>query len=61
MFTLLRHQSPAVVHILTHSGNFAFGPNSRFKKKCRARAVLGLKNEVRSQHCSTPRRFQPDL
>jgi len=35
MLTLLRHQCTAVTHILTHSVNLAFGPNSGFKNKCR--------------------------
>ena len=31
MFSLLRHQYPAVAHILTHLVNLAFGPKSGLK------------------------------
>ena len=37
IITLLRHQYPAVAHILTHSVCFAFGPKSGSKNICRAR------------------------
>jgi len=49
MFTLLRHQYPAVTHILTHTVNFAFRPNSDFENKEGARAVLGFQSEARLQ------------
>jgi len=42
MFTLLRHQYPAVAHILTHSVNLAFGLKSGFKNKCQDRAGFRL-------------------
>jgi len=57
MFTFLRHQYPAVAHILTHSVNLAFGPKSGFKNKCRARAGFGLVisglGRVRASKCGT--------
>ena len=48
MFALLRQQSTAVSHILTHWANLTFGPKSGFKNKWlasmrfRARAQFGL-------------------
>jgi len=44
MFTLLRHQYPAVGPILTHSVNLAFGPKPRFKNKFGAQAGFGLQS-----------------
>ena len=41
--TLLRHQYPAVAHILTHSVNLAFGPQKY--------VGLGFQNEARLQFC----------
>jgi len=35
LFTLLHHHYPAVAYILRHSVNWAFGPKSGFKNKCR--------------------------
>jgi len=49
MFTWLRHQYPAVAHILTHSVSLSFGSKSGFKNNCRARAGFGLPNEARFQ------------
>jgi len=51
MFTLLRHQNPAVAQILTHSVNLAFEPKSSFKSECRARTGFRLQNETRLQLC----------
>jgi len=39
MFASLRHQYPALVHILTYSVNLAYGPELGFKNKCRIRAA----------------------
>ena len=36
IINLLRHQNPAVAHILTYSVNLTFGPKSDFKSVCRA-------------------------
>jgi len=41
----------AVAHILTSSVNLAFGPQSGFKNKCRARAGFRLQNEALLQLC----------
>ena len=41
----------AVAQILTPSENLAFGPNSGFKNKCRARAGFGLQSEALLQLC----------
>jgi len=49
MFTLLRHQNPAVVHILTQLVNLALGPKSGFTNNCWSRAGFGLQNEAHSQ------------
>ena len=48
-FTLLRHQYSAVAHILTHSVNLAFGPESGLKNKCWAWDMFGHENEGRLQ------------
>jgi len=44
IFTLLRHQYPAVGHILTRLVNSAFDPKSGFKNKSRARARFKIVN-----------------
>jgi len=46
MFTLTRHQYPAVAQILTHSVNLAFGPKAGFKYRRRARAGFGRQYEA---------------
>jgi len=59
MFTLPHHQYPAVRYILTHLVNWAFGPKSGFKIKCRDRAGFGLQNETRAQLCSAVSDLEP--
>jgi len=47
MFTLLRYRCTAVVHILIHSVNLAFGPKSGFKHNCQVRAFdFGFKLQI---------------
>ena len=43
IFTFLRHQYPAVAHILTQSGNIAFWPKLGFKNNFGLRPGSGLK------------------
>ena len=42
MFTLLRHQFPAVAHVLTHLAILAFEPKSGFQYNLQARAGFEL-------------------
>ena len=42
MSTFLRHEYPAVAHVLTHSAILAFGPKSDFKHNLQARAGFRL-------------------
>ena len=59
MFTLPNRQYPTVGYILTLSVNWAFGPKSGFKIKCRDRAGFGLQNETRAQLCSAVSDLEP--
>ena len=58
-YSLQSHHYHAVAHNMTHSLNLAFGPESRFKNKCRARDGFGLQKEACWQRSDTqhPRAF----